>query len=574
MLITPFESRNYSYTLPIMHRVVVLIALLISANAIAQSTYFPLGNDAYQYLERLQVKYGKHLPNHFTTVKPYSRKLATEVLEYTVFEDDNGMSLRAKDRLNHSYIMKEASEWNEQGEILSKKPIAKHFYYYKTNFLYLKGDNYAVKLDPYINFQVGVDNDIYRFINSRGLELRGWLGKKVGFYTQFSDNQAKFNQYTNEYVFDNFAIPGEGRLFQFKQGTGQRDTSWDYLMAAGYLTFSPIEQIQLTLGTDKHFIGDGMRSLILSDFGNRFPFLKLETKFGRFQYVNIFAELTQQFDSLGDQTYQKKMMALHHLNVHIVDWLSIGLFESVIIDHSDRGLRMEYFNPVILYRWVEHNAGSPDNVLLGFDWRAKLRTSGMFYGQIVLDEFNFGSFLDNDGSHKLKYGYQAGIKWIDIAKVANLDLNLEYNRVRPFTYSHSNSTNSYSHFNMPLAHPLESNFSEVLLELRYKPVHKLQVRLTGMFAKTGADIDSVNYGGNIFADLALRVGDTGNEVAQGNTTDIMLVDAELSYMWKHNLSIDLGITTRSASPQIGVERTSTYPYIGLRLNAPRKKFVF
>jgi len=302
--------------------------------------------------------------------------------------------------------------------------------------------------------------------------------------------------------------------------------------------------------------------------------LKMETKFGKFQYVNIFAELTKQFTGLQDQTYQKKMMALHHLNFQATDWLSIGLFESVIIDHSDRGLRLEYFNPVILYRWVEHNAGSPDNVLLGFDWRAKLHTSGLFYGQIVLDEFNFGSFLDNDGSYKLKYGYQAGIKWIDIAQVVNLDLNLEYNRVRPFTYAHSNANNSYTHFNMPLAHPLESNFSELLAELRYKPVHNLHIRLTGMFAKKGEDIDSLNYGGDIFRSTDMRVSDTGNEVAQGNTNDIMLIDLELSYMWKHNLSIDLGLTTRSATPEIGEERTSTYPYIGLRLNAPRKKFFF
>ncbi len=557
-----------------MHRALILLIALVTSNLTAQNTFFPLGNDSYQYLERLQVKYGKHLPNHFTTVKPYSSKLATEIIEYTEFEDTNDMRLRAKDRLNHQYIMKEASEWNERGEILSKKPVLKHFYKYKTSFLYEKGENYAIKIDPVLNLQVGFDQDIYRFINSRGIVLRGWLGKKVGFYTQFSDNQARFAQYVNDYVFDNNAIPGEGRFFLFEQGTGQRDSSWDYLMAAGYLTFSPIDEIQITFGTDEHFIGDGMRSLILSDFSNRYPFIKLETKFGRFQYVNIFAELTQRFDTLGDQVFQKKMMALHHLNFQVSNWLSIGLFESVIIDSSDRGLRLEYFNPVILYRWVEHNTGSPDNVILGFDWRAKLHTSGLLYGQIVLDEFNFGSFLDNDGSSSLKYAYQVGLKWIDIADVANLDLNLEYNRVRPFTYSHSNETNAYTHFNAPLAHPLESNFSEVLFEIRYKPIHKLQLRLTGMFANKGFDIGDVNYGGDIFADLENSVGDTGNEVGQGDNTDIVLFDAEASYMLRHNLSIDLGLTRRNFSPEIAEEQSSTYPYIGLRLNAPRKKFIF
>jgi len=293
------------------------------------------------------------------------------------------------------------------------------------------------------------------------------LGKKVGFYTQLSDNQAKFSQYVNEYVGENLGIPGEGRFSPFKEGTGQMDTSWDYLMASGYLTFSPIDQIQLTFGTDRNFIGDGMRSLILSDFGNRYPFLKMETTFGRLQYVNIFAELTRRFDTLADQELQKKYFALHHLSFHLTDRITLGMFESVMYARNRGGLQLEYLNPVILYRFVEHNAGSPDNVLLGFDFRANVHTSGVLYGQLVFDEWNFSSFLDNDGSWKLKYGYQLGAKWYDIAGTVNLDLNVEYNRVRPFTYSHFNTSNSYSHFNMPLAHPLGSSFSELLVDLRY-----------------------------------------------------------------------------------------------------------
>jgi len=49
---------------------------------------------------------------------------------------------------------------------------------------------------------------------------------------------------------------------------------------------------------------------------------------------------------------------------------------------------------------------------------------------------------------------------------------------------------------------------------------------------------------------------------------------EASYMLRHNLSIDLGLTRRNFSPEIAEEQSSTFPYIGLRLNAPRKKFIF
>ena len=50
---------------------------------------------------------------------------------------------------------------------------------------------------------------------------------------------------------------------------------------------------------------------------------------------------------------------------------------------------------------------------------------------------------------------QLGAKYVDAFGINNLDLQLEMNRVRPFTHSHNDSISNYTHYNQPLAHPLE-----------------------------------------------------------------------------------------------------------------------
>ena len=68
-----------------------------------------------------------------------------------------------------------------------------------------------------------------------------------------------------------------------------------------------------------------------------------------------------------------------------------------------------------------------------------------------------------------KIGTQLGVKYVDALSIANLDLQVEWNRVRPFTYSHFDSVGSYTHYNQPLAHPRGGNFNELIGIAHYQP---------------------------------------------------------------------------------------------------------
>ncbi|QEC50901.1 hypothetical protein [Anseongella ginsenosidimutans] len=54
-----------------------------------------------------------------------------------------------------------------------------------------------------------------------------------------------------------------------------------------------------------------------------------------------------------------------------------------------------------------------------------------------------------------KYGIQLGFKTFDLFRVKDLNWLLEFNTVRPYTYSQRDPLINYAHYNQPLGHPRE-----------------------------------------------------------------------------------------------------------------------
>lgn len=53
-------------------------------------------------------------------------------------------------------------------------------------------------------------------------------------------------------------------------------------MATGTISYALKKHFTFQTGHDRNFIGDGYRSLILSDNATPYPFLKIVTDFGKF----------------------------------------------------------------------------------------------------------------------------------------------------------------------------------------------------------------------------------------------------------------------------------------------------
>ena len=121
--------------------------------------------------------------------------------------------------------------------------------------------------------------------------MRGMIAKKLGslLILPITRKGHRFLCRTGSMV---DAVPGAGFYKPFKT------TATDYFDARGSINFSAAKYIDFQFGYDKNFIGNGYRSLFFSDFGNNYLFLKINTRIWKFNYQNLFMELTPQFDKV------------------------------------------------------------------------------------------------------------------------------------------------------------------------------------------------------------------------------------------------------------------------------------
>lgn len=557
----------------------LLAAAVAAGSAVtAQTTYLQLGHEDYPLLDRLETRSGRLSDNLFTTVKPVSRKALVPFLEAQRTMADS-IGLTAIDRYNIDHMISVSGEWAENGDgaIDSKLPWFKGTFYKKQpDLVHVKTDNFFLSLNPVLAVQgiyestdPDVDNPL--LLNSRGIEARGRIANKIGFYTFFTDNQENPVSYVGDFINRREAVPGA----DYFQTPGENKV--DYLQARGYIDFAAVkDHINVTFGYDKQYWGDGIRSLFLSDFAANATFLRLNTRIWKLNYQNLYMELTPQYQRSSDTRLGHKYATMHHLSINATKWLNVGLFEGVVFDRKDR-YEFSYMVPIIFYRQIERANGSPDNALLGINFKALAAKHLQFYGQLLLDEFRFKELTSGDGWWGNKFGVQLGGKYYDAFTVKNLDLQAEINLVRPFTYTHNDSMANYTHYNQPLAHPLGAGFVELVGIARYQPIKNLYLTLKGMYYKQGVDSGSSNYGSNIFLVNTNRpAGDYGYGVVNGVKATCMLANLNASYELRENLFIDLGYTLRRYSYDDGLlpNNTSNAVYGGLRLNLARRDYSF
>lgn len=442
----------------------------------------------------------------------------------------------------------------------------------------IKGKDYWLTLDPGVDLQVGKDlgADLRTYNNTRLVYTQGGIGSKISFFAVIYESQGRFADYFNRYAESIRAysypaiIPGKGIAKGFKSD------SYDYPVATGHISYTPSKYFNVQLGHGKTFIGDGYRSLLVSDNASSYPFLKLNTTFWKLKYTNTWMSLRDVRPEVTENgSYRTKYMANHYLSYNITKRLNIGLFESVLWENdNDRGFDVNYLNPVIFYRAIEFSTGARGgNALIGLSAKYKVNDRVNLYGQFIIDEFSTSEVFGGNGSYANKTGYQLGLKYYDAFGVKNLLLQGEYNRVRPYTYSHNTITLNYGHNNQSMAHTYGANFSEFLAIARYQ-----KGRLYGdakvIIAKRGFEFntpeDSAFYGTDIYGTENDRISDLGNEIGQGNTTDFFHTELQVGYLINPatNLKIYGSVIFRDFNPKVDTETVfkneTTWVNFGIR----------
>jgi len=371
-----------------------------------------------------------------------------------------------------------------------------------------------LKTYPISNLSVGLDN--YKGLTyDLGLGLGiDFSGSSYFISAKYIPTYSKDNYFTDSIINSTYIYPGKGQ-YMVKNMYQNIDVIGAYKLNKFLTLFG---------GHSKNFLGDGYRSLLLSDNASSNPFLKIETSFASIKYVNLFQVLKDIYQ-IPNQTAANaiKYSASHYLSWNITKEFNFSVFETVIMQGEDslinRGFDVNYLNPFVFYRPVEYASGSSDNILLGLSMSYKTRQQHQFYFQLIMDEFSLTEIKTGNNWWANKYGIQLGIKANDFI-MKNLYVQTEYNYVRPFTYSHGNTGQNYGQMNQALAHPIGANFHELVSIISYKK-DKHQFTNKTTYTSYGIDTSAINYGQNIFHSYNNRLGEYGHETQQGLKTNIL-----------------------------------------------------
>jgi hypothetical protein len=531
----------------------------------AQSGFLQQGAKENILLDRMEIKAQKDTILNFSFIKPFNRRWLVTSLE-RIGSDSSGVNLTAVDLYNIHRALGNSLEWvsGDKSAYMSKKSLWNTFFKTPGDMVVVDEKDFFLSVNPVLQLQARKEsgNGEFLFLNSKGIVARGLIAKRIGFETYLTDNQERGPSYFQDRVSRYRAVPGAGFYKSFK-GTGV-----DYFDARGSMTFNIVKYLDLQFGYDKQFLGNGYRSLFLSEYPNNYLFLNLNLRVWRLNYVSKVMELTSQYNRGGtDQLFPKKYMAIHHISFNAPKWLTVGLFESVVFARADH-FEFGYLNPIMFLRPMEQQLGSKDNALVGFDIKANIAKRFQVYTQVNFDEFVLKEIKKGDGWWANKWAWQLGGKYVDAFGVKNLDLQAEVNMIRPFTYSHNDTIANYTHYNQPLAHPLMSNVREFIGIAKYQPAPKwyLQGRLIAW--QQGSDTAGHNFGNNIFLDNDTRYLERG--VRFGDAKPLKGLNAELwvSYEWMENFFLEASLMVR----RLTGSTTSTMPSLGIRWNMHRREY--
>lgn len=335
-------------------------------------------------------------------------------------------------------------------------------------------EKYKLIVDPILNLELGQDfidttNSLY-YTNTRGIIASGSIGEKVYFESIFIENQSTFPTYISNYARLTTIIPGQGRWKSYNTN------GFDYALSSGFVSVQPIKSLNIQIGHGKQKIGNGYRSLFLSDNSFNYPFARFTKQFfkNKVQYTTIYSLLmnlvpaSKFINPNTERLFQTKAASFQYLSINANKFLNIAFFQGMIWqstgDKNKQNIDINYFNPLIFANLFKYQLNNKNNILIGVETKIKITNKLNTYGQLLVDNWNDTSKV------KSANAYQLGINYYDALGLKNFFVQIEYNNVGETCYSNPTplaSNQSYSHYNQNLAFTPGSN-EELILISDYK----------------------------------------------------------------------------------------------------------
>lgn len=329
-------------------------------------------------------------------------------------------------------------------------------------------DDYKVYVDPVFDFRynrlrnLGTDEHIGGYTNTRGVLVHAKLSKYVYLNTSFYENQAVLPAYLEDAVYRYKGnIPGYARV---KKLSGYSE--FDYANAYGSISVKPIDCLNITLGYDRLFIGDGYHSMILSDFAAPMPYVKTNVKFGKWEYTNLVTRLMQYSSyntNVETADKQSKVATYHLMTYNPQNGWQFTFFEQSVIDHKNKTFWGGLAQGIPVARIFLPLGVDNTNSKFGANVSYENKKIGIFYAQLALNETRFSDTIC--WHRQASLDVQIGYKNHNLFNVKNLTFLAEANVSSIIAQKHnSNYTGSFTEGNFDIAHiyTINTNYGQPL----------------------------------------------------------------------------------------------------------------
>ena len=495
--------------------VVFFSCLFATTELFGQLIYQPY---TYQFYQKLNTSLYSINTNEHTSMKPY-------------FISDSSAIKKQYDSL--LFVKTDYSHKNW----LKRTFLPKHQIDVKTN-------DYNIFFDFLWDVEKGNDylGKSSTILNSRGFQFGATVGKNFYIYTSLYENQGKFPNYINDYINAKRLVPSEYPVNVLPYSNG----STDWSRVTSIIGYKPAKNILLTLGQDKIFIGDGYRSLLLSDNAPNYPFFKFSIDLTKsIQYISIWAYFQDRnapnFNVFTNN--RRKYGVFHYIDWNITKRASVAFFNALISEEADNqgnlhGFDLNIINPILFSPALGPSTQVADHTLAGLNVKYKLFDKTSIYGQFVMDQ-TINSGLSNST------GYQIGVRGSDLFFLKHLNYLFEYNTVSPSVYYGQNAIVNYTHFGDPLGDPFGANFKELLGIVNYT-IDKFDFQFEGYYVNLANNLGYNDYGSEIQVVNYVNLPQIINNSGVGVPATIKFAEGTLGYMLnpKYNLKIEVGALLR------------------------------
>ncbi|HZW38184.1 MAG TPA: hypothetical protein VFF33_02700 [Ignavibacteriaceae bacterium] len=505
---------------------ILFFSAFFTALILAQE-YTNSEDEIYPFLERME---NLHIIDNYNSFE--LPKTKNEIAEYLSQIENKKNELNSIDlallghfKIEYSYELYKNTE-TFTGIINGNYDFLSH----QNKYLYYKADTSGNK----ILINLLAQGQLVHFKeNESSISKLGYIGgiihgvilDKIGFSVQgingivFGDKKA--------------ALSLDELKYNFKLNETSEESFFDE--TEGYLS-ADFDFLKLKIGRDRQQIGYGVVKSILSSEIPAIDYLSFRIDYNFFSYSFFHGKLLGAPSSVidpifGDYNYiPEKYMVYHRVGFNLSKHADFGLGEIAI--YGDRGIDIAYLNPFNFYKTIEHSNRDRDNSILFVDFNNNSIKGLKLFSNILIDDISFGKIGTGWWGNKtlMNFGLSTNVFY----SLLPINLNIEYTKIEPYTFTHRLSRNVYTNFNYNLlGDELKPNSSNIFFGLNLLAAHNVNINFSYFYSIHGAnEFDENgnvirNVGGDIF--LSKRIGDSDN---------IKFLEGEREYSSIYNFGIE------------------------------------